>query len=97
MLLLYNHKSKMRDRKMVVTIKYCDRCKRRGDIVKAQLVPRLQKEFPEATFEAECLSFCGPGSKKPFVAVNNELVYADSDDELVRKIDERLRRVKVKE
>jgi len=67
-------------------IKYCDKCKRRGDIVKAQLVPKLQKEFPQAVFEAKCLSFCGPGSKKPFVYVNDTLVYADSDEALIEKI-----------
>ena len=71
-----------------LVIKYCDKCKRRGDIVRKELVPRLKKEFPQATFENGCVSFCGPGSKRSFVYVNDLLVYAMSDDELIEKIKE---------
>lgn len=71
---------------MTITISYCDMCKRRGDQVKAHLAPRLKKEFPEAEFVVQCLSFCGPGSKKPFVYVNDELIYAETDDELIQEI-----------
>jgi len=67
-------------------IKYCDKCKRRGDLVRTQLVPRLKKEFAQATFEVGCLSVCGLGSRQPVVFVNGEVVYANSDDELIMKI-----------
>jgi uncharacterized protein YuzB (UPF0349 family) len=67
-------------------IKYCDRCKRRGDLVRSQLLPRLKKEFPQAAFDSMCLSVCGIGSRKSVVFVNDQLIYADSDDELIDKI-----------
>lgn len=67
-------------------IKYCDKCKRRGHLVKHQLIPKLQKQFPDAEFEVGCLSFCGPGSQQPFVFVDDELVYAKTDDELIDKL-----------
>lgn len=69
-----------------ITIKYCDKCKRRGDIVRTKLLPRLKKEFPHAEFQSGCVSFCGPGSQKPFVYVNDMLVYATNDDELIEQI-----------
>jgi len=67
-------------------IKYCDKCKRRGDLVRSELLPRLKKEFPMATFEAGCLSMCGLGSRMPVVFVDDHIIYADSDDELINKI-----------
>jgi len=71
---------------MEIIIQYCEKCKRRGDLVRTKLAPRLKKEFPMATFTTKCLSFCGPGSQMPFVFINDALIYADSDDELITKI-----------
>ena len=68
------------------TIKYCTKCKRRGHLVASELLPLLKKQYPHAEFEDQCLSFCGPGSKKPFVQVNGVLVFADTDEELLEKI-----------
>jgi len=69
-------------------IKYCDKCKRRGDLVRSQLVPRLKKEFAGASFDAQCLSVCGLGSRKAVVFVDGQIIHADSDDELIAKIKE---------
>lgn len=71
-------------------IGYCVKCRGRGDIVRTKLVPRLKREFPTAIFEERCLSFCGPGAKTSFVTVNEVLVTATTDDELINKIHELL-------
>lgn len=68
------------------SIRYCDSCKRRGDIVRSKLAPRLKKEFPNAEFDVQCLSFCGPGSRQPFVYLGDTLIYAATDDALIDKI-----------
>lgn len=70
------------------TIKYCTKCKRRGHLVSSELLPLLKKAYPDAEFEDKCLSFCGPGSKKPFVQINGALVFAETNEELMEQIAE---------
>ncbi|MGL5042260.1 MAG: DUF1450 domain-containing protein [Culicoidibacterales bacterium] len=74
----------------ISVIKYCESCKKRGPTVKTQLLPKIKKAFPDALLESKCLSFCGPGSRQPFVYVDDTLIYAADDEQLIAKIKEHL-------
>jgi len=63
--------------------KICDKCA--GTNIKT-LVPKLTALDPNAEIDIKCHSFCGPGSMKPFVIVNERTVFAETEDEVIEKI-----------
>ncbi len=63
--------------------KICDKCA--GTNIKT-LVPKLKELDPNAEIDIKCHSFCGPGSKKPFVIVNDRTVFAETEEEVIKKV-----------
>jgi uncharacterized protein YuzB (UPF0349 family) len=63
--------------------KICDKCV--GTNIKT-IVPKLKELDPNAEIDIKCHSFCGPGSMKPFVIVNERTVFATTEDEVIEKV-----------
>lgn len=66
-----------------IVIRSCEICK---SMKNQQLEQKLRKAFPNVDIQIKCQSYCGPGSRTPFVMIGDDIIEASSIELLIKEI-----------
>lgn len=70
----------------MIEIKFCENNFNFGV---EETLKKLKENYPKADVTSEpCLGYCGDCSQGPYALVNDEMIQADTSDELYEKIKE---------
>lgn len=73
----------------MMKIKYCEKCHNSKRIKNINEVNKDLEKILKNKVENKCVAYCGPGKKKHFIEINDEIIEADDYEKLINKVKEK--------